>query len=891
MADIEKLTVTLEANVANYNADLAKAAQTTAQQTKAMENSFARLGTFGQRTPQNFDKIAAGMSSVGKAALHSHVEQELLNASLSKAEIAAGGVTHAIGAMSTQGMAAFHALRGGAEQLLAGQDPFRVLALELNNLTYAASGAGGLKTAFGEAIGIFRGLLNPVVALTGGIVGLGLAAIGLQARWASAQEKINLALTGVGKSAGITAGQVNQIADAVSKSGEVSRSEASDIATAIASTGRASADATEQATALAKSYSLVFNKDLNKSAIDLANAIANPGAAIDALNARLGVWSAKQIEMVKNLDASGQRQKAAKILIDGLKDSIGEAAEKTDFWSRSWDKVSTSISNFFTATGKGIDKAIGNQSPEDALVDRLADAKDRLEGLRSGHFNLLGGVSFGDPAEIKKTSDEVKDLEAQLNALRKASEDTRDAADVSNLVKNIDPTIQKLNDLQTTIDKIKSVPTDKLGAASQDVVKNVLASLQSQHDLLAKDISLSQQKYGVTLAQAEAEKRAAKIEIDGITARTPAQKADIAYLQTRNALLDQGKSPQEAEIGAQIARTKSLTEAQYQLSEAQRDRIFQSQQSVDQGVIENSTIGRSVEVTTRLTQQFQLLAAAKAEAFKNGLVDKSGNPIVSAQEQLDALVKADELSRQAGKGANDRLAFEQNFDRAQIGRDSTEQQVYARLQSAGLLDNGEIVSAQAKMRAEQERFNITLAQTIDIEKGFASTFLHDLISGKSAAESLGNALNDVASKLLDMGIDKLISGTAGGSGGLLAVAGSLFSGFADGGIFVPGQGPQKLKTFAGGGISNQAAIFGEAGPEAAIPLKGGKVPVDLRMPKVAAAPSMPNINISIDARNATPQAIDKLNSETMPDLEKRMRAIVIDTLGRSSAAKKAVRRA
>jgi hypothetical protein len=880
MADVEKLTVTLEANVANYNADLAKAAQTTAQQTKAMENSFARLGTFGQRTPQNFDKIAAGMSSVGKAALHSHVEQELLNTSLSKAEIAAGGVTHAIGAMSTQGMAAFHALRGGAEQLLAGQDPFRVLALELNNLTYAASGAGGLKTAFGEAIGIFRGLLNPVVALTGGIVGLGLAAIGLQARWASAQEKINLALTGVGKSAGITAGQVNQIADAVSKSGEVSRSEASDIATAIASTGRASADATEQATALAKSYSLVFNKDLDKSAMDLANAIANPGAAIDALNARLGVWSAKQIEMVKNLDASGQRQKAAKILIDGLKDSIGEAAEKTDFWSRSWDKVSTSISNFFTATGKGIDKAIGNQSPEDALVDRLADAKDRLEGLRSGHFNLLGGVSFGDPAEIKKTSDEVKDLEAQLNALRKTSEDTRDAADVSNLVKNIDPTIQKLNDLQTTIDKIKSVPTDKLDAASQAVVKNVLSSLQSQHDLLAKDISLSQQKYGVTLAQASAEERAAKIEIDGIKARTPAQKADVEYLRTRNALLDQGKNPKEAENDAQLARTKSLTEAQYQLSEAQRDRIFQSQQSVDQTQVENSTIGRSVDVATTLTQRFQLLAAARAEAHKNGTV-------VSPDE----IAAMDRAAASLGKlaQANAALNAQHNarFDIAQLGRDRQEQNVFGTLESDGLLDNGQIVSAQAKQTAEILRTREALADLADTEKTFASNFLHDLIEGKSAAAALGDALNAVASKLLESGIDSLIAG-ATSSGANKSIL-SLF-GFADGGVFVPGKGPQKLKTFAGGGISNQAAIFGEAGPEAAIPLKGGKVPVDLRMPKVAAAPiSTPNVNITINAPNSTKESVDAMNANTIPKIREIVRSEILQTAHRSSAFKKAIR--
>lgn len=887
MSDIEKLTVTLAANIEAYNADLERAAKYTQQQTAKMERDFASLATFGSRSQQSLDKLASGMSSIGKTALTAQVESELLSTEISKVGTAATGVGHKLGSMSTQGMAAFHSLRGGGEMLLQGISPMRVLAMEMNNLTYAASGQGGLVGAMKEAFGVFRGLLNPVVGITAGIVGLGLAAVGLGAKFAASQSKIDLALTGVGRAAGATVGQVNDIAEAVAKSGELSRSEATDVATAIASTGRASAESTEKATALAKAYSLVFNKSIEKSAIDLAQAIADPGSAIDALNGRLGGWSAKQVELVKNLTASGQRQAAAKIVIDGLQQSIGDAAGKTDFWSRSWDKVSNSISNFITATGKGLNKVTGNQTQEDAL----AEAKDRLEALQTGHYNLFGGVSFGDPAKIKAAREDVDRLEASIKATNKAADDTRDAGDVSNLVKNIDPTIAKLNELQTTIDRIKSVKTEKLDPASQGVVKNVIASLQSQHDLLAKDIALSQEKYGVTLAQSSAEERAAKIEIAAINARTPAQKADIAYLQTRNALLDQGKSPQEAEIGAQIARTKSLTEAQHALSEAQRDRIFQSQQSVEQAAVENQTIGRSVEVVTRLTQQFQLLAAARAEAFKNGTE-------VSAAEQLNALIKADELSRQALKGANDRLASDQNFDRSQLGRDGTEQQVYSRLQAAGLLDNGQIVSSQAKMRAEQERFNITLAQTLDIEKGFASSFLRDLMQGKSAAESLGNALNSVASKLLDMGIDKLISGASGASGGFLSLLGFASGGYVSGpGSSTSDSIPAQLSN--GEYVINAAATkkhralleainTGTVGKFAA----GGPVSMpNVSIPAPVHASTAQTITIApqIVLQNGTKEGVLAAKNDFGPELDKRMRAIVIETLGRSSAAKRIVR--
>ena len=65
----------------------------------------------------------------------------------------------------------------------------------------------------------------------------------------------------------------------------------------------------------------------------------------------------------------------------------------------------------------------------------------------------------------------------------------------------------------------------------------------------------------------------------------------------------------------------------------------------------------------------------------------------------------------------------------------------------------------------------------------------------------------------------------GVAGGLLKTVGGWF-GFADGGIAANGR---PLARFAGGGVSNTAAIFGEAGPEAAVPLPDGRsIPVTMK---------------------------------------------------------------
>jgi hypothetical protein len=152
-------------------------------------------------------------------------------------------------------------------------------------------------------------------------------------------------------------------------------------------------------------------------------------------------------------------------------------------------------------------------------------------------------------------------------------------------------------------------------------------------------------------------------------------------------------------------------------------------------------------------------------------------------------------------------------------------------------------------------------------------------AGASATEALGNSLNRLADRLIEMAVSGLVEsalgpllgGGGGRSGG--ALAGLL--GFAKGGVFVPGMGSAPLKRFARGGVSRQAAIFGEAGPEAAVPLPDGRrIPVDLRMGGPAtAAGGGPNITIApvFNVENGTPEGIGKLKTEVEPQIRDMVR--------------------
>lgn len=120
----------------------------------------------------------------------------------------------------------------------------------------------------------------------------------------------------------------------------------------------------------------------------------------------------------------------------------------------------------------------------------------------------------------------------------------------------------------------------------------------------------------------------------------------------------------------------------------------------------------------------------------------------------------------------------------------------------------------------------------DIAKDALSTFISDLREGKTAAEALGDVLNNIATKLLDFATNQLINSLFGGAGtaggGLL---GALLTGRQGGGPVNAGQ----------------AYRVGEAGPELFVPNVSGRI-----MPHGAGAAETHTVELllspEIDAR-------------------------------------------
>jgi hypothetical protein len=111
-----------------------------------------------------------------------------------------------------------------------------------------------------------------------------------------------------------------------------------------------------------------------------------------------------------------------------------------------------------------------------------------------------------------------------------------------------------------------------------------------------------------------------------------------------------------------------------------------------------------------------------------------------------------------------------------------------------------------------ENFAKTIADSL--ATSFTS-FADAVLSGVPAIEALSDVLGNLGKQLLNSAISQFFGGLFGGGGGLFKPAPKLGVDFG-------------LGLFANGGITDRPAIFGDAGPEAAVPLPDGRsIPVTL----------------------------------------------------------------
>lgn len=259
----------------------------------------------------------------------------------------------------------------------------------------------------------------------------------------------------------------------------------------------------------------------------------------------------------------------------------------------------------------------------------------------------------------------------------------------------------------------------------------------------------------------ENRRRVQEAELANLGARSPVELERAARAREM-ANIVQGEAEAARQSRINLAGTRARVEEEHQLSEAQRDRVRSLNESVAGQQFELSLIGKTQGEVVALQTAYQLTSQLREEAARNNVkVDEREIELIQR--------KASELGRLADLYARAQLQNELQFERDQLFRSETDQQIASRQKSAGLPVDLSSVEADAI------RENLRISELREGVRGFFTDFRDGLMQGKGFGEALGgailNALSSALTKTSNSLIESLVNSLVGvgggkGSGGL-----------------------------------------------------------------------------------------------------------------------------
>jgi hypothetical protein len=402
--------------------------------------------------------------------------------------------------------------------------------------------------------------------------------------------------------------------------------------------------------------------------------------------------------------------------------------------------------------------------------------------------------------QFKPFADAIEDLRARIKAGK---------PDFDAFYAAIDKKVSADPGLRTLADQLEVATGDaydlaqalgQAGAAAQTIGSDKYSKVIGDFAALTGNKKPdSNAQYGTDQAAAAAQSTAAyRLQLQAITALSPAQQGQVAYAQKLNELsstsLSQARQIQEAEQ----ARTLAVTQAQFAVGRADQARLLAANQNITSAKTDLSTIGLSISETQRLTFVRQQLASAESEAAQNG---------VSVSQAYIAKIK--EIGAAYGevqqKIAESKAMSDAVFATSQFGRTSSEQGIASTLRG---IYGDDFQSHMDGAIAQQLRYNDALQQGQQLAQSFGSTLISDFSQGKGVVDTLTDAFGNLGQQLLQIALNQaiaqLFSSLLGGGFGSIAGGAAIPSGG-----FTPGLTGPKL--FDVGGYTGNGGRLQPAG--------------------------------------------------------------------------------
>lgn len=465
-------------------------------------------------------------------------------------------------------------------------------------------GAGFKRAANSAAIltGPLNGISGRLSFIASGLSSMGIAAVGASASFAalgtmmvkgvmaaaqieSEMGKVSAVLSATGNAAGLTATQIDELANSVARGSLATVADIRKASTALLTFKTVTGDTFERTIALSQDLATVLGGDAKSAALQLGKALEDPIVGLTALK-RSGVsFTETEKEKISLMVKSGSLLEAQGLILDKVSQQVGGAAAganvglvgATDSLNQSWENMLINIGQTSAATGP-VAAVIGAL---DAHFRRLSGTvgltlPEKLSFLESKMANLINvqqmlmessGAGFDD-ANIKIYTDKIMVLQNEIANLQQQQLDNADAAQ------------KAATDVQTAED-----------AARQKRIQGIIETEQLELDA----VKLKTKE--ITGNQVDAESARLKLAKDKAKEKAQVWISEGVDEITANEMLQQKLAALDAQS---IARTENLTKNQLALQQDKLDRQEIAELTSEGKFVDAAN--RKLEVTKRMLE-------------------------------------------------------------------------------------------------------------------------------------------------------------------------------------------------------------------------------------------------------------------------------------------------
>lgn len=546
LAKLTKTGAYGEAEAAKISAQLDK--QQIALAKSAMDEQKALNSLLGAIDPARgaLAKLDTQVEQLGKHLDAGRISQDQYNTALSKID---------------KDYAKLEKTTTGFDKLRLGTRQAQENVVQLGNALSSGDWGSGVRAVAQLGAGAGAGaagllaILGPLALATAAVGGLAVAYY----KGSEEQDKYNKSLILTGNYAGVSAGQLGDMARQVSATVGTT-GQAAAVLALLADNGKIAGDSFTGITQAAVSMQEATGKAVSETVAEFSKLADDPVKASAALNEQYHYLTASVYSQIAALEQQGDHAGAVKLATDSYADAINERTpkilENLSFWERAYNAVAKAADGLKNAGRRDINSDIEDAKAgllEAQNMDGLFQnqkSKDALIEFRQNRLNMLedekaaqADIAKWEGEQAKAQGDAVSSM-AKIDALTKSSwtneqkraEAIKEYRRQLDDIRKVDPKDSRLD--QSAIDKNISNINDKFkdpkAAASQvdltgfNNAKNNLAAIVDEYKNTQKQLDAAE-KAGL-ISQAEyALKREALIgnQRDEVTA---AYEAEIAAL-------------------------------------------------------------------------------------------------------------------------------------------------------------------------------------------------------------------------------------------------------------------------------------------------------------------------------------------------------------------------